>query len=77
MKIYRQYLIIEGRPECVKEFIETKDFVLVRHIQDTILASYLNDRGKYNTLNEIKKTRLVYDNIIVQLSKPNTRSNIS
>lgn len=72
-KIYRQYLIIGERPECVKEYVETKDYVLVRHIQDTILASYLNDRSKYNNLNEIKKTRLAYDNVTVQLSKPNTR----
>ena len=46
---------------------------LVRHTQDTILASYLNDMSKYNNLNEIKKTRLAYDNITVQLSKKNTR----
>lgn len=72
-KTYRQYLIIEGRPECVKEYVETKDYVLVRHIQDTILTSYLNDRSKYNNLNGIKKTRLAYDNVTVQLSKPNTR----
>lgn len=29
--------------------------------------------SKYNHLNEIKKTRLAYDNITVQLSKKNTR----
>lgn len=29
--------------------------------------------SKYNTINEIKKTRLTYDNITVQLSKKNTR----
>ena len=29
--------------------------------------------SKYNTQNEIKKTRLVYDNVTVQLSKKNTR----
>lgn len=51
----------------------TKDDILVRHTQDTILASYLNDMSKYNTLNEIKKTRLAYDNITVQLSRKNTR----
>lgn len=38
-----------------------------------ILLSYLNDMSKYNVTNEIKKTRLVYDNITVQLSKENTR----
>lgn len=73
MKLYRQYLVIGGMPECVIQFAETRDYVLVRHIQDTILASYLNDMSKYNNLNEIKKTRLAYDNITVQLSKKNTR----
>lgn len=70
---YRQYLIVGGMPECVTKFAQTKDYVLVRHTQDTILAGYLNDMSKYNNLNEIKKTRLVYDNITVQLSKKNTR----
>lgn len=73
MKLYRQYLVVGGMPECVIQFAETGDYVLVRHIQDTILASYLNDMSKYNNLNEIKKTRLAYDNITVQLSKKNTR----
>lgn len=73
MQLYRQYLIVGGMPECVRQFAETKDYILVRHTQDNILASYLNDMSKYNNLNEIKKTRLVYDNITVQLSKKNTR----
>ena len=73
MQLYRQYLIVGGMPECVMQFLETKDYILVRHTQDTILASYLNDMSKYNNLNEIKKTRLAYDNITVQLSKKNTR----
>lgn len=73
MQLYRQYLVVGGMPECVMQFAETKDYILVRHTQDTILASYLNDMSKYNTLNEIKKTRLTYDNITVQLSKKNTR----
>jgi len=55
------------------QYVNTKDFILVRHTQDTILASYLNDMSKYNTQNEIKKTRLAYDNITVQLSRKNTR----
>lgn len=73
MNLYRQYLIVGGMPECVMQFAETKDYILVRHTQDTILASYLNDMSKYNSLNEIKKTRLAYDNITVQLSKRKTR----
>ena len=73
MQLYRQYLIVGGMPECVMQFAETKDYILVRHTQDTILVSYLNDMSKYNNVNEIKKTRLVYDNITVQLSKKHTR----
>lgn len=73
MQRYRQYLVVGGMPECVQQFAETQDYILVRHTQDTILQSYLNDMSKYNNLNEIKKTRLTYDNITVQLSKKNTR----
>jgi len=73
MQLYRQYLVVGGMPECVMQFVQTRDYILIRHIQDTILASYLNDMSKYNNLNEIKKTRLAYDNITVQLSKKNTR----
>lgn len=73
MRLYRQYLVVGGMPECVRQFAETGDYILVRHTQDTILTSYLNDMSKYNNLNEIKKTRLTYDNITVQLSKKNTR----
>lgn len=73
MNYYRQFLVVGGMPDCVDKFVETKDYVLIRHTQKTILASYLNDMSKYNRANEIKKTRLVYDNITVQLSKKNTR----
>lgn len=73
MEYYRQYLVVGGMPECVWKFLETRDCILVRHTQAMILTSYLNDMSKYNNQNEIKKTRLVYDNITVQLSKKNTR----
>ena len=73
MEYYRKYLVVGGMPECVSKFRETGNYTLIRHTQDMILLSYLNDMSKYNVTNEIKKTRLVYDNITVQLSKVNTR----
>lgn len=73
MARYRQYLVVGGMPECVAQFTNTENYVLVRHTQDTILAGYLDDMSKYNNLNEIKKTRLAYNSITVQLSKKNTR----
>jgi predicted AAA+ superfamily ATPase len=73
LSYYRQYLVVGGMPECVEKYIATKDFILLRHTQASILESYLKDMSKYNKENEIKKTHLVYDNITVQLSKKNTR----
>lgn len=73
MEYYKKYLIVGGMPECIVKYRETKDLILVRHTQDMILLSYLNDMSKYNITNEIKRTRQVYDNITVQLSKENTK----
>ena len=73
LSYYRQYLVVGGMPECVEKYAATKDLILLRHTQAMILGSYLNDMSKYNKENEIKKTRLAYDNITVQLSRKNTR----
>ena len=73
LSYYRSYLAVGGMPECVEKYIATKDNILLRHTQLMILNGYLNDMSKYNKDNEIKKTRLAYDNITVQLSKKNTR----
>ena len=74
LKLYRQYLVIGGLPEVVARFVETGDFTQVRHVQDTIQMDYLGDMSKYqDNANEIKKTRLTYGTIAVQLSKKNTR----
>lgn len=58
MRLYRQYLVVGGMPECVMQFVNTRDYILFRHTQDTILAGYLSDMSKYNTANEIKKLDL-------------------
>ena len=68
MNLYRQYLVVGGMPECVMKYAQTKDYILIRHTQNMILEGYLDDMSKYNSKNEIKKTRLTYDNITVQLS---------
>lgn len=73
LELYRSYLLVGGMPECVSQFVETGDYLLVRNTQNTILMGYLSDMSKYNGVVEIRKTRLVYDNVTVQLSKKNTR----
>jgi hypothetical protein len=59
IQLYRQYLVVGGMPECVMQFTGTKDYILVRHTQDTILASYLNDMSKYNNLNSRRQGLLM------------------
>ena len=74
LDLYRQYLVVGGMPEAVARFIDTKDYVQIRHVLETIGMDYLDDMSKYqDNANEIKKTRLTYGTIAVQLSKKNTR----
>jgi predicted AAA+ superfamily ATPase len=73
LEYYRQYLVVGGMPDCVAKFIETGDYTLIRATQKLILEDYLDDMSKYNSKNEIKKTRLAYSSVTAQLSKKNTR----
>ena len=74
MDLYKKYLVVGGMPEAVARFIDTKDYVQIRHVLETIGMDYLDDMSKYqDNANEIKKTRLTYGTIAVQLSKKNTR----
>ena len=74
LKLYRQYLAIGGMPEVVARFVDTRDDTQVRHLLETIQMDYLDDMSKYQeNTNEIKKTRLTYGTVAVQLSKKNTR----
>lgn len=73
MQIWCQYLAVGGMPACVAHFVETRDHLLVRHLQDTILASYRDDMGKFSTSAETKKKRLLWDSIPEQLAKESSR----
>ena len=74
LKRYRQYLAVGGMPEVVARFIDTQDYTQVRHVLETIQMDYLDDMSKYqDNASEIKKTRLTYGTVAVQLSKKNTR----
>ncbi len=74
LRLYRQYLAVGGMPEVTARFLDTKDYTQVRHLLETIQMDYLDDMSKYQeSANEIKKTRLTYGTVAVQLSKKNTR----
>lgn len=74
LKLYRQYIVIGGMPEAVARFVDTKDYTQVRHVQETIQMDYLDDMSKYQeNSTEIKRTRLTYSTVSIQLSKKNVR----
>lgn len=73
LRRYREYLVVGGMPECVGQFADTGDLILIRQTQDAILTGYLADMSKYNRNTEIQKTRLTYASITAQLSKKNKR----
>lgn len=54
MGLYPQYLVVGGMPECVLQFVEAKDYILVRHTQNTILDSFPRRIQGFNT--DILKT---------------------
>lgn len=68
MDLFRQYLIVGGMPQAVKEFVESRDFDEVDRIKRDILTLYRADMMKHAQGYEIKVAR-VFDEIPSQLQK--------
>lgn len=73
LMLYKEYLVIGGMPEVVRDFIETNDYNLAKEKQNNILSAYKNDMSKYNKNTVIAKTAQLYANIGVQLAKENKK----
>lgn len=72
--LLKQYIIVGGMPEVVKEFVENKDFTEARNIQKEILKMYDNDFSKHIiNQNELLKTRQVFTTIPRELAKENKK----
>lgn len=62
MDLFRKYLIVGGLPEVVASYIEDKDIVKVRTIQNEIREYYATDASKYDKENKLR-IRRIYDMI--------------
>ncbi len=60
MDNYRRYLLVGGLPEAVNKYLETRDLIKVREVQQTIAALYRVDAAKYDTAHSLKIGR-IYD----------------
>jgi predicted AAA+ superfamily ATPase len=67
------YYITGGMPEVVTEYIKTKDFKIVREVQQEILSSYENDFSKYAKPDVTIRIRQAWGTIPMILSKENKK----
>ncbi|MBQ3657384.1 MAG: ATP-binding protein [Bacteroidales bacterium] len=71
--LLKEYYIIGGMPEAVKEYVETRNFETVAEIQDEILADYADDFSKHAPISEHDKIRMIWDSVPKQLAKENNK----
>lgn len=58
MNLFKRYLLVGGLPEAVNKFLETRDLVQVRAIQNTIAELYRIDAAKYDVEHSLKIARI-------------------
>lgn len=76
MDYFRQYLIVGGMPQAVKEYVATKDFNKVDSVKRDILNLYRNDIVKHADLYAIK-AQSIFDEIPAQLQKHEKKFKLS
>lgn len=69
----RYYFYVGGMPEVVSAFAETRDWQLVRRIQNRILNSYEGDFSKHAPNETVPRIRMVWQSIPSQLAKENKK----
>lgn len=68
MDYFRQYLIVGGMPQAVKEYAETKDFKKVDIIKRNIIDLYKDDIKKYS--DDPVKIERIFNEIPSRIAKP-------
>ena len=58
MDLYKRYLLVGGLPEAVNKYIETRDLVRVRDVQQSIIDLYRIDAAKYDKDHSLKIGRI-------------------
>ncbi|MDR0646629.1 MAG: AAA family ATPase, partial [Elusimicrobiota bacterium] len=72
-ELLKQYFIVGGMPEAVKNFAENKNYFEIREIQKQIISDYEHDFGKHAAANMVPRIQMVFDSIPSQLAKENKK----
>ncbi len=71
--LLKNYLIVGGMPEAAITFGQTGDVKRVRNIQEAILQAYENDFSKHAPIELVPRIRMVWQSIVGQLAKENSK----
>ncbi|RAI16097.1 MAG: ATPase [Candidatus Melainabacteria bacterium] len=71
--LLRRYCYVGGMPKAVLSFSQNQDYNLVRKIQRNILSDYEGDFSKHIPLEQVERTRLLWNAIPSQLIKENKK----
>lgn len=73
IELLKQYYLVGGMPEAVSAFIKDYNYNHVRQIQNNILIAYENDFSKHAQVSQLPRIRLVWQSIVGQLAKENSK----
>ncbi|MCQ2085342.1 MAG: AAA family ATPase [archaeon] len=71
--LYREFLIVGGMPEAVREYVETRDFRPVSRVQAELVSSCIRDINRYNSGNDRIRTAECFESIPYQLADTNRK----
>lgn len=69
MGLLREYWMVGGMPESVKEYIETKSIKSATEVQDEIYSTFHLDFNKYKPKTDINCLKSVFSNIALHVGK--------
>ena len=72
-KYYKNYLIVGGMPEAVQTWVDTHDYKEAEEVLDRILRDYADDFGKYTTPETATKIKMIWDSILTQIARDNSK----
>jgi len=76
-KYYKMFLFLGGMPEVVQDYINEKNVVSARKIQEEILEAYERDFSKYTNKIQAIKTSELWKSIPYQLARENKKFKFS
>ena len=71
--LLKQYYYIGGMPEAVSTFIDTKDYMRVREVQNRLLMAYEQDFSKHAPNEAVPRIRMLWNSVPAQLAKENRK----